>query len=242
MHALILAGGFATRLYPLTKDFPKALLAVRGKPLLSYLVDDLGCEKSIDRIILVSNARHLTSFRIWIGNNGYCDDITILNNGVTDPEKRLGAIGDLLYVIHKERINDDLLVLSSDTYSSLKICDFVRFFGHHRGVINAVFETRDPDVIAGKLGCVTVSGFRITGFTEKPDHPQSTITSIPYYIFPKETLPLVETYRKEAGPVDAPGSIIPFLIGKVPVYAFRIGEGFYHDIGTHDVYNRFAGG
>jgi glucose-1-phosphate thymidylyltransferase len=235
MDALILAGGFSTRLYPVTEYYPKALLAIGGKPIVSRVTDELVSLPGIQGIFIVSNSRYLTAFESWIQST-HPGRITLLDDGAESPDGRLGAIGDIVFAIRKERINTDLMILASDTYTSLKLKDFMAFFANHRGIVNAVFDTHDAGVIARRLGCVTTRGAIMTSFTEKPEHPESTITSIPYYIYPKESLPLLETYIKEGFPPDGSGSVFPWLLKRSDVYAFDIGEGFYYDVGTPEIY------
>lgn len=241
MDALILAGGFSTRLYPLTEYFPKALLPIAGKPIVSYLIDELVAIRKIRNIYFITNARYRPVFSSWLRVADSKERITLIDDGARSPDERLGAIGDIVFAMHRQRINTDLLVLASDTYSSLKLADFIAFFGTHRGVVNAVFDTHDRKVITGRLGCVTIEGPVMSSFVEKPKHPASSMTSIPYYIYPQETLPLIETYFKEGGPTDGSGSIIPWLLTKTRVFAYDIGNGFYFDVGTTETYNMLSG-
>lgn len=240
MHAVILAAGFSTRLYPITEYFPKALLPYAGRTILSYSTDDLVRMQEITGITLVTNSRCYHLFSIW-WKTAYPDyPVVMIDNGVREPDKRLGSIGDLLLAIRKERLNDDILVLASDVVSTIRLPAFVRFFSGHHGFVNAVCDMHDKAMISKRLGCAEVSRNKLTGFSEKPDCPKTTLTSIPFYIFPREILSLIDTYRKEDKPLDAPGSIIPWLIGKTPCYAYDIGKGFYYDVGTIADYNRLS--
>lgn len=240
MKTIILAGGFSTRLYPKTEFFPKSLLQIQGKEIVEYLIEDLlssfPVSQKENEIILISNNRYFKIFEKWLKEKH--PQIKILNNGVDNSEKRLGAIGDILFVLNKTKWEDDLLVLSSDTLSSLKLKEFIGFFKKKRGVINAIFDTKNINIIKNKLGCVKInSKNEITEFIEKPENPQSTLTSIPYYIFPKKDILLIKKYQKQGGNLDAPGSIISWLIGKTKVYAFQV-HGFYFDVGTNEIYDK----
>jgi glucose-1-phosphate thymidylyltransferase len=234
MKTIILGGGFSTRLYPLTEFFPKSLLKIKDKEIVKYLIEDLLLTDHGD-IACVSNNRYFDTFDKWFKEN--YPQIQLINNGINMPENRLGAIGDIIFTLKQTGWNDDLLVLSSDTLSSLKLKDFINFYECHKGVLNAVFDTKDKNVIRKKLGCVKINEeHEIIEFEEKPESPKSTLTSIPYYIFPKSIIPLIKKYKKEGHNLDAPGSIIHWLIQKTRVFAF-LETGYYYDVGTIEIYN-----
>lgn len=236
MKTIILAGGFSTRLYPKTEFFPKSLLTIKGKEIVKYLIEDL-LTTNPESIVLVSNNRYFETFDNWLKKN--YPRVKLLNNGAENPESRLGAIGDILFALEVSKWQDDILVLSSDTLSSLKLTDFLKFYKKHHGVVNAVFDTKNPDTIKNKLGCVKINeNSEIVEFEEKPALPKSTLTSIPYYIFPKEILPLIKKYKEEGNNLDAPGSIIHWLIGKTPVFGYEIKNGYYFDVGTLETYSK----
>jgi glucose-1-phosphate thymidylyltransferase len=234
MKTIILGGGFSTRLYPLTEFFPKSLLKIKEKEIIKYLIEDL-ITTNCGEIACISNNRYFDTFDKWFKKN--FPQIKLINNGINMPEDRLGAIGDILFTLEELKWEDDLLVLSSDTLSSLKLANFINFYQSHQGVVNAVFDTKNTETIRNKLGCVKLnSNNEIVEFEEKPENPQSTLTSIPYYIFPKSVIPLIKKYKKEGHNLDAPGSIIHWLIKKTQVYGF-IETGYYYDVGTKETFN-----
>lgn len=240
MKAIVLAAGFSTRLYPLTKYFPKGLLPIKGKALTGYVMDETVKLREIHDIAFVTNHLFYPLFEVWLAAYYSKFNIRLLDNGVTNLNNRLGAIGDLQFVLNQTKWDDDLLVVSSDTLTSLDFPKFMKFFQANRGFINAVFDTHDKEIIRKKLGCAVLDGIKIAKFIEKPEEPATTLTSIPFYIYPKESLPLIHEYLEQGGASDAPGSIITWLLGKLPVYAFNIGPGYYYDVGTIDVYNKLA--
>jgi len=234
MTAIILAAGFSTRLYPLTEKMPKGLLDMGGKQIASFAADDLVSQKEIGKKYLITSSCFASAYRKWIDTN-YPDSIELLENGVTCSDDKLGAIGDLLYAIREKGIVDDLLVMPSDTLTSLKLKEFLAVSKGRDGVTTAVFKTDDTLKIAGRLGCAVLDSDRITRFVEKPENPPSSYMAVPYYFFPKKTLPLIIQYGKGDNALDSPGSILAWLTGKVPVYAYEV-RGFYHDVGTPQDY------
>jgi glucose-1-phosphate thymidylyltransferase len=240
MKAIILAAGFCTRLFPQTEYFPKALLPIDSKAILSYVLDDLVELKNINDIALVTNHRYIEIFRVWLASQYPKLKFKLINNQVTSPDSRLGAIGDLHFSLKQLGWQDDLLILASDTLTSLKLKNFIAFFQHHRGVVNAIFDTHDPAIISKKLGCVTLDGIKISRFAEKPEVPETTLTSVPYYIYPKEALRLISDYIAAGENTDAPGSIISWFIGKIPCFAYKTNGGYYYDVGTIEIFNRLA--
>jgi len=237
MEAVILAGGFATRMYPLTENYPKALLALQGKTLISYTLDKIVKLGNISKIYFLSNDLFASKFRSYLEQNYSKNGIVLVNNGVTNLSERLGALGDLNFIIHKENINDDLLVVASDTLTSIDFTKFINYFKQNKGFINAVYDIKDTNKIKNRLGCPEIKGNKIINFSEKPPEPKSSYISIPFYIYPKKSLGLIDKYIKEGNPKDAPGSIIPWLVGKMPVFAYNIGSGYYYDVGTIEDYN-----
>jgi len=237
MNALILGAGFSTRLYPLTEFFPKGLLDIGGKAILQYVLDDiLSC--GISNITVVTNHRYFEAFNDWKEREYKEKEIVLLDDGVDTPEHRLGAVRDMCFAIEKQNLqDDDLLVVASDTLTSLHMQEFLAFFASHRGVVNAVYSVSDISSITGKLGCVVLENNRIVEFIEKPEKPKSTYTSIPYYIFPKESIASIFQYAKVGVALDAPGSLISWMVGKIPVFGYDIGNGYYYDVATKETYD-----
>jgi len=234
MITIILAAGFSTRLYPLTKDVPKGLLSMGQKQIASYVVEDVLSQTTIQKTYLITSSCFVPSYQTWVNNN-YKDKIEVMENGVTSLDKKLGAIGDLLYVIRKKKIKDDILVVPSDTLTSLKLKDFLAFFLQHKSVTTAVYKTDDKANIAGRLGCAVLKNERIVKFVEKPASPPSLYMAVPYYVFPASTISEIEEYEKRGGVLDSPGSILSWFVEKIPVYAYKV-KGYYYDVGTPQVY------
>lgn len=240
MKALILGGGFATRLGELTQQTPKALLDVQGQPIMWQIVEQILQQQAagvIDEIVLVSNHHYYTAFATWLGSRNLSSRIELLDDGALTNDERLGAIGDIALVLRQKAWQDDVLVVSSDTLSSLQLGDLIAFFKKNGSAVNAVFDTHNPETIREKLGNLLLdSDGRVTDFVEKPSEPISTLTSIPYYIFARETLGKIGEYvahyaHDDRKFLDSPGRILQWLKDLVPVYGLVV-EGYYWDVGT----------
>ncbi len=236
MHCIILAGGFSTRLHPITKTFPKALLPIKGKAIVDYVYEDIRNQEDVFASTVVTNTLFFSLFKKHFANAFSEDAVTVLDNGISSCEKRSGAIGDLLFAVKNQGLqNEDLLVVASDTYTSLKMQDFIRFYNQFKGITTAVFDGHDKERIRGMLGCVEIKRNRIVGFTEKPENPATSLMAIPYYIFPKQSIPLLLEFQKASGG-DSPGSFISWVYSRTPTYAYDMGTGKYFDIGTLEHY------
>jgi glucose-1-phosphate thymidylyltransferase len=236
MKAVILAAGYATRLYPLTKDRPKALLPVAGRPLIDYTLDKLAACEEIDEILLVSNARFAGQFEIWKEGrrNQESPPLTILNDGTTSNADRLGASGDLRLAISEHKLADDLLVLPSDRLFEFSLADLVAFF--RQAAVNVCYETGDPDFLRGRYGCALLDeAGRILEIQEKPERPGSSVQSLSLYAYPAAVLPLVSRYLEEGGNPDAPGFLAAWLCRRVPMHAFMLSSPCL-DVGTVQAY------
>ena len=185
MKAIILCAGYSTRLYPLTLDKPKALLKIKGKSLLSNIIEKI--PKEIKDIIIVSNGKFYKNFLEWAEK--YERQIKVLNDRTSSNETRFGGIGDLSFAIKKENINDDILVILGDNLFDFNLDDFIGYFEKHKKTLVGVYEF--PHEELKKLGVVEVKNNKIISFEEKPEKPKSSLASTGIYIFSKDDLKVV---------------------------------------------------
>ena len=236
MKIIILAAGYATRLYPLTLTQPKPLLPVAGKPMIDYVLDNLAPIGGIDRIYVVTNAKFADHFQKWATDYHAHKaqlNFTIVNDRSTDDSNKLGAIGDICYVLKTQNVTDDIIVVAGDNLFSDKLPDFGRFCREKNSPGLAVYDVGDLEQIK-KYNAITLDGDgRITFFEEKPKNPASTLTGIALYYYPKSTLPLIEQYVAEGNNPDQPGRLIQWLYPRVPVYTWRV-PGLWYDIGSKE--------
>ncbi len=236
MKVLILAAGYATRLYPLTLNQPKPLLAVDGQPMIEYVLDNLAPIGGIDRVYVVTNAKFANHFQKWA--DGYRStksklDFTIVNDKSTDDSNKLGAIGDMHLVITKEKVDDDLMVVAGDNLFSESLRDFGRVCREKKAPVLAVYDVGNLQEIT-KYNSITIDASgKITFFEEKPKNPTSTLTGIALYYYPKSSLPLLHQYIAEKNNPDQPGRLVQWLYQRTPVYTWRV-PGIWFDIGSKD--------
>jgi glucose-1-phosphate thymidylyltransferase len=236
MKVLILAAGYATRLYPLTLTQPKPLLPVAGQPMIEYVLDNLAPIGGIDRVYVVTNAKFAGHFQTW--SEAYRAsksklDFTIVNDGSTDDRNKLGAIGDMNLVITREQIQDDLIVVAGDNLFSQSLEDFGRHCREMNAPVLAVYDVGSLEEIR-KYNSITLDATgRITFFEEKPKQPTSTLTGIALYYYPKAILPLIQQYVAGGNNPDQPGRLVQWLYQRTPVYTWRF-PGIWFDIGSKE--------
>lgn len=235
MKAIILAAGYATRLYPLTLNKPKALLKVGGQTVLDYIIDEVETLEEINEIIIVSNHKFSNHFISWKERRNSIKNIKIIDDGTTNDENKLGAIGDISLVIKSENINEDILVIAGDNLFTFKLRDFYNFYlKKHKDCILAQ-ENKNMDELK-RMGVVLLDkGDKVLNFEEKSNQPISNIAVYASYIYLKNTLPLISQYLDENNNPDAPGYFPAWLYHKKDIYAYRF-SGKCYDIGTHKSY------
>jgi glucose-1-phosphate thymidylyltransferase len=236
MKVIILAAGYATRLYPLTLTQPKPLLPVAGQPMIDYVLDNLAPIGGIDRIYVVTNAKFAGHFQQWSTDyraNKAKLNFTIVNDRSTDDTNKLGAIGDIHFVITSQNVTDDIIVVAGDNLFSEKLSDFGRFCREKNAPVLAVYDVGNLEEIK-KYNAINLDGEgRITFFEEKPKNPTSTLTGIALYFYPKSTLPLIKQYIAEGNNPDQPGRLVQWLYQRLPVYTWKV-PGLWYDIGSKE--------
>jgi glucose-1-phosphate thymidylyltransferase len=236
MKVIILAAGYATRLYPLTLTQPKPLLPVAGQPMIDYVLDNLAPIGGIDRIYVVTNAKFAGHFQQWSTDYRAHKaklNFTIVNDRSTDDTNKLGAIGDIHFVLTNQNVTDDIIVVAGDNLFSEKLSDFGRFCREKNAPVLAVYDVGNLEEIK-KYNAINLDGDgRITFFEEKPKNPTSTLTGIALYFYPKATLPLIKQYIAEGNNPDQPGRLVQWLYPRMPVYTWKV-PGLWYDIGSKE--------
>jgi glucose-1-phosphate thymidylyltransferase len=231
VKAVILAAGYATRLYPLTLDRPKALLPVGGRPMVDHLLERVA-DVELDGIFLVTNSKFADAFREWAERRGGAP-VEIVDDGTTDEETKLGAIGDLDLTIRAGAIDDDLLVLAADNRFSESLAPFAEFGLAKDSPALGVYDVGDLEAIKRYSTIELDDQDRITYLEEKPERPHSTLTGIALYFYPRSALGLVREYLEAGNNPDQPGRLVEWLYPRVPVYAWRV-PGRWYDVGSKE--------
>lgn len=233
MKGIILAAGYATRLYPLTKDFPKALLTIGGRAIMDYICDELDTIDEIDEILVVSNHKFIDHFLSWVEKRSGVKKIEIVDDGSTSEENRLGAIGDIVYVLDSENVQEDVLIIAGDNFFTYSLKGFYDYYKKVRSDCIAVCEIDSIEDLR-RMGVVQLDQEgRVADFVEKPENPASNIAVYASYIYCRDTLPLFHTYLQEGNKPDAPGYFPAWLYKRKSIYAYSF-EGECYDIGTHE--------
>lgn len=236
MKAIVLAAGYATRLYPLTLNRAKPLLPVGGRPIIDYIIEGITEVPEIDTVYVVTNNRFYNDFVNWRREAGFDKEIIVINDGTISDDDKLGAIGDIDLVINKMEIKDDLIIVAGDNLFSFGLERFLDFFKTH-GLSIAAYKYPYKHELS-HYGLVELDeASRVVSFQEKPDEPKSDLVAICLYGFPVNKLGLIHKYLESGSNKDAPGHYLQWLVSKEKVYAF-VFHAQWHDIGTPEAYER----
>lgn len=234
MKCVLLCAGYATRMYPLTENFPKPLLEIKGKPLIDYLIDDLENNNLIEEYIIVSNHKFIEHFNNWKKNHSN-NKIKILDDGSDSNDNRLGAVKDILFAIEKADINDDIIVLAGDNLLDFSLKGFIEFSNKKNS--NTVMRYYEPELKRLQRTGVAVidDKDKILEMIEKPEDPKSNWAIPPFYIFKKESLIEIENGIEAGCKTDSPGGFIEWFCKRNDVYAYEM-PGKRIDIGNLEDY------
>ncbi|MBQ2101236.1 MAG: nucleotidyltransferase family protein [Lachnospiraceae bacterium] len=233
MKCLILAAGYATRLYPLTENFPKPLLKVQDKTILDWLLEDIDKSGEVDGYVVISNHKFAKHFEEWAA--GHKLPITVLDDGTETNETRLGAVRDIQFAIDSLGLSEDLLVIAGDNLLNFSLTDYIAY--QRKKDSTCVMRYYEPDVNKlRKTGVAEVDADdRILNMEEKPAEPKSNWCTPPFYIYKASDVPLVKKGIESGCGVDAPGSFIAWLATQTSVYAYEM-PGRRFDIGNLESY------
>ncbi len=236
MKLLILAAGYATRLYPLTLNQPKPLLPVAGKPMVDHVIDKFDRCPEIDEIFVVTNNKFSGHFEDWAAQKGPQPGrkIRIFNDRTTSDQDKLGAIGDIHFVMEQTKLDDDLIIVAGDNLFGGDLSDYVRT-AKAKGALIGVYDVKNLEEIKKYNNITLDETGRVVEFEEKPRQPKSTITAIALYHYPRSTLSLIRQYIAEGNNPDQPGRLVQWLFPRIPVYTHLI-KGQWLDIGSKETY------
>lgn len=235
MKNIIIAAGYATRLYPLTENFPKPLLKVGDRNILERMLDDIDRLPEIDSHIIVTNHKFAPIFEEWAKNVRYTKPVTIIDDGTSSNDTRLGAVRDLLLAIERCDVDDDIMVLAADNILEFSLRGFIDFF-KEKGT-SVIMCHHEPELRRlQRTGVIAVNdSMRVLEMQEKPEVPVSNWAVPPFYIYSKSDLPLIRDCLNHGCGFDAPGNLAHYLAEVSTLHAWPMPAGRF-DIGSLDSY------
>lgn len=236
MKCLILAAGYATRLYPLTENFPKPLLKVGRKTILDWLIDDIETSGLVDEYVVISNHKFAHHFEEWAADK---PKVTVVDDGTSTNETRLGAVRDVQFAIESLSLDDDLLVMAGDNILDFSLVRFLEY-AKAKGAssIMRYYEADEKKLTKCGIVCIDETD-RIVDMEEKPAQPKSHWCCPPFYFYSRKDAGRVKEGIEAGCGVDAPGSYIAWLSTVTPVYAMEM-PGKRFDIGNLESYRRIC--
>ncbi len=235
MDAVILCGGFGRRMWPLTRERPKALLEVRGRPLIEHILDRLGGVEEIERVFISVNRKFDGQFRAWLSGYNSKKPLKLVVEPSMEEGEKLGSIGAWGFLIRQEGLERPLLSVSGDNFFDFDLKPFLDFYRKVGETAIGVFDVKEREE-ARKMGIVKMdSDGRIVGFEEKPEKPKGTLASTGIYVFPGEVLGMILKYLKQGENPDKAGFFLEWLHKTRPVFGFIFG-GEWVDIGSTEAY------
>lgn len=235
MKNIVIAAGYATRLGELTANFPKPLLQIGDSTILGRMLDDIDAIPEIDEHVIITNHKFSAIFEEWAAKQHYTKPITIVDDGTSTNETRLGAVCDLLYALEKLQIDDDLLVVAADNILFFSFQEFVDFA--YAKQTSCIMCHEQPSVEKlQRTGVVELdANMKVLGMEEKPQEPKSHWAVPPFYIYLKKDLDLVRDSVANGCGKDAPGNLAHYMVETTEMHAWPMSAGRF-DIGSLDTY------
>ena len=240
MKNIVIAAGYATRLYPLTENFPKPLLKVGNRSILGRMLDDIDPLPEIDEHIIVSNHKFAPIFEEWLGTVSYTKPVTIIDDGTDTNETRLGAVRDLLLALERCRVDDDIMVLAADNILEFSLRGFIDYF-KEKGT-SVIMCHHEPQLHRlQRTGVIAVDDdMKVLEMQEKPACPVSNWAVPPFYIYSRQDLPLIRECLSHGCGHDAPGNLAHYIADVSELHAWPMPAGRF-DIGSLDSYKEAQG-
>jgi glucose-1-phosphate thymidylyltransferase len=238
MKAVVLAGGYATRLWPITKHRPKMFLPVGDSTVIDQIFAELEADDRVEEVYVSTNERFAEDFRAHLEESEF-DKPKLTVEDTTEEDEKFGVVGALAQLFDREGIAEDTLVIAGDNLISFGISDFIDFFQAKDSPTLAAYDVGSRER-AKSYGLVELDGDEVVDFQEKPDDPKSTLVSIACYAFTAENIPLFEEYLENGNNPDEPGWFVQWLQQRDSVYSYTFDEAWF-DIGTPESYLEAVG-
>jgi glucose-1-phosphate thymidylyltransferase len=244
LYAIILAAGYATRLYPLTLNQPKVLLKIGKGTIIDHIVDEIDTIGDITHTVVISNDKFYDNFSMWkaerAAHKGKSNsELVILNDGTNTEETRLGAIGDIVFAINTLNIHDDIMVIAGDNFFTYDLASVYDFYMREKTDIVLVKKFADKSALKSMGVAIVAQDGQVLEFEEKPQNPGSDLGVFATYIYRKDTLPLFHQYVADGNPKDAPGNFPAWLCKRRRILAYAF-DGECYDVGTPQAYKELS--
>ena len=229
MKAVVLAGGYATRLWPITRHRPKMFLPIGDGTVIDTIFEELEADDRVDEVFVSTNEYFADEFEAFIEESDY-EKPTLSVEETVEEDEKFGVVGAMAQLIDRENVDDDLLIVAGDNLISFGLSNFVDYFEEKQSPCLVAYDVGSREK-AKSYGLVELDGDQVVNFQEKPADPASTLVSIACYVYPAETLPLFDEYLSNDNNPDEPGWFVQWLQEREDVFAFTFDTAWY-DIGT----------
>ncbi|RQG92867.1 NDP-sugar synthase [Natrarchaeobius halalkaliphilus] len=233
MKAVVLAGGYATRMWPITKHRPKMFLPIGESTVIDRIFAELEADTRVDSVYVSTNERFAPDFEAHLAESEF-EKPQLSVEETTEEDDKFGVVGALAQLIDREDVDDDLLVIAGDNLISFDVSDFLDYFERQGTPTLAAYDVGSREK-AKSYGLVELEDDRVVDFQEKPADPKSTLVSIACYAFPRDSVSLLSTYLEEGNNPDEPGWFVQWLQNREPTYAYTFEDAWF-DIGTPESY------
>jgi len=237
MKAIILAAGYATRMYPLTENASKALLPLRGKLMINHIIQQINNLPEVDKIYVVTNSKFYLDFCEWAKNAPANAKVEVLDDGTTSNQDRRGAVGDVQFTIAQKSINDELFVVAGDNYFTYDLREQLEVFRKTGCDTLTAMELKDIEKLKAFAVALLDENGKVMDLEEKPQNPKSNTAIFAAYFFRKATVPLFEKYLSEGNSPDNIGAFPAWLYKTQDIYAYKM-NGECYDVGTLEMYEQ----
>ena len=237
MNVVVLAGGYAKRMWPLTKNIPKHLLSIAGKPMLQYVLEKVEDVVDVNKIYVSTNAKFKNHFEEFFRHYRGKKDIQLVIENTFSESKKHGSLGALGFLIEQIQIDDELLIIGGDNLFLFSLNELVKFYREKQSDVIALYDVSSLEM-AKRYGIVSIDeNYKITDFQEKVEKPKSSLVATACYILSKQDVWNLLRYLKEGNNPDAMGNFIMWLHKKTRVYGYVFkGKGRWFDIGSFESY------
>jgi len=239
MKAIILAAGYATRMYPLTEDLPKALLRLGDKKVIDFIIEQINTLPDVNEIIVITNSKFIRKFEEWQDEiqASSAIPINLMDDGSISVEDKIGAIGDIYFALMLNNIDEDIVVIAGDNYMTYPLIDQYYFFKEKNADTICACRLDDMEKLKQFAVAVLDDDGLVIDLVEKPENPQSDVAVFATYFYRADTLHLFDAYLMDDQPMDTPGSFPAWLYKRKDLYAY-IMNGECYDIGTIREYDQ----